>query len=175
MKNFFIGWCLGCFITLNAKILLSHNKRKAFLIKIVSTSSYAVKFSSLFRMLQQGESFRIFHRQRTESDRVANGIRSGGGRNPIGRRTESDRAADGIRLGGERNPIGRRTESDRAADANGGKMLGIMRQKARSDGLTVGGYGNKKGATPLRELRLYAYRLKLSASGSRRRANECVD
>ena len=64
---------------------------------------------------------------------------------------------------------------DRAADANGGKMLRVMGQKARSDGLTVGGYGNKKGATPLRELRLYAYRLMLSASGSRRRANECVD
>ena len=28
--------------------------------------------------------------------RAANGIRSGGERNPIGRRTESDRAADGI-------------------------------------------------------------------------------
>ena len=28
--------------------------------------------------------------QRTESDRAANGIRSGGGRNPIGRRTEHD-------------------------------------------------------------------------------------
>lgn len=69
----------------------------------------------------------------------------------------------------------RRTESDRAANANGGKMLGIMRQKARSDGLTVVGYGNKKGATPLRELRLYAYRLMLSALGSRQRANVCVD
>ena len=40
---------------------------------------------------------------RTESDRVANGIRSGGERNLIGRRTESDRVANGIRLGGERN------------------------------------------------------------------------
>ena len=138
MNSFFIGWCLGGFITLNTKILLSHNKRKAFLIKIVSTSSYAVKFSSLFRMLRQDEC------SRSSS-------------------------------GGERNLIGRRTESDRAANANGGKMLGIMRQKARSDGVTVGGYSIKKGATPLRELRLYAYRLMLSASGSRRRANECVD
>ena len=34
-----------------------------------------------------------------------------------GRRTESNRAADGIQSGGGRNPIGRRTESDRAADA----------------------------------------------------------
>ena len=54
-------------------------------------------------------------------------------------------------------------------------MLRVIGQKARSDGVTVGGYGNKKGATPLRELRLYAYRLILSALGSRRRANECVD
>ena len=122
MKNFFIGWCLGCFITLNAKILLLHNKRKAFLIKTNSKSSYAVKFSSLFRMLKQDECWRIFHRRRTESDRTANGIRSGGGR----------------------NLIGRRTESDRAADANGGKMLRVIGQKARSDGLSVGGYGNKK-------------------------------
>ena len=29
-------------------------------------------------------------------------IRPGGGRNPIGRRTESDRTADGIRSGGGR-------------------------------------------------------------------------
>ena len=33
--------------------------------------------------------------QRTESDWVANGIRSGGGRYPIGWRTESDWTADG--------------------------------------------------------------------------------
>ena len=33
--------------------------------------------------------------QRTESDWVANGIRSDGGRNLIGRRTQSDWAADG--------------------------------------------------------------------------------
>ena len=39
---------------------------------------------------------------RTQSDRAAYGIRSDGGRNPIGRRTESDWAADGIRLDGER-------------------------------------------------------------------------
>ena len=32
-------------------------------------------------------------------------IRPDGGRNPIGRRTESDRAADGIRSGGGRNPM----------------------------------------------------------------------
>ena len=58
--------------------------------------------------------------RRTESDRAADGIRSGGGRNPIGRRTESDRAADAIRLDGGRNPIGQRTQSDWAANANGG-------------------------------------------------------
>ena len=34
---------------------------------------------------------------------------SGSGRNLIRRRTESDWTADGIRLGGGRNPIGRRT------------------------------------------------------------------
>ena len=36
----------------------------------------------------------LFHRRRTESDRMANGIRSDGGRNPIGRRTETDWTAD---------------------------------------------------------------------------------
>ena len=41
--------------------------------------------------------------------------------------------ANAIRSDGGRNPIGRRTESDRAADANGGKMLGVMVQRARSD------------------------------------------
>ena len=44
--------------------------------------------------------------------RAADAIRSGGGRNPIGRRTESDRTADAIRSGGGRNPIGRRSEHD---------------------------------------------------------------
>lgn len=33
---------------------------------------------------------------RTKSDWTANGIRSGGERNPIGRRTESDWVANGI-------------------------------------------------------------------------------
>ena len=55
---------------------------------------------------------------RTESNRAADGNRSGGGRKPIGRRTESNRAADGNRSGGGRKPIGRRTESDRVADGN---------------------------------------------------------
>ena len=31
----------------------------------------------------------LFHRRRTESNRTADGIRSGGGRNPIGRRTRT--------------------------------------------------------------------------------------
>jgi len=39
-----------------------------------------------------------------------------GGRNPIGWRTESNQVANGIRSGCGRNPIGRRTESNRAAD-----------------------------------------------------------
>ena len=40
-----------------------------------------------------------------DGGRAADGIRSGGGRNLIGRRTESDRAADGIRSDGERNTM----------------------------------------------------------------------
>ena len=40
------------------------------------------------------------------------------------RRTESDRMANGNRLDGERNPIGRRTESDWTANANGGTLRG---------------------------------------------------
>ena len=42
----------------------------------------------------------------TPSRRTADGIRSDGERNLIGRRTESDRAADGIRLDGGRYPAG---------------------------------------------------------------------
>ena len=38
--------------------------------------------------------------QRTQSDRVANGIRSGGERNLIGWRTKSDRTANENRSGG---------------------------------------------------------------------------
>ena len=34
-------------------------------------------------------------------------------------RTEPDRTANGIQSGGVRNPIGQRTESDRVAYANG--------------------------------------------------------
>ena len=34
----------------------------------------------------------------------------------VGRRTESDRAADGIRSDGGRNPIGRRTEQERVSN-----------------------------------------------------------
>ena len=37
--------------------------------------------------------------------RTADGIRSGGGRNPIGRRTESNRTADGIRSDGGRSTM----------------------------------------------------------------------
>ena len=44
--------------------------------------------------------------------RTADGIRSDGGRNPIGRRTESDRTADAIRTDGGRNLIGRRSKHD---------------------------------------------------------------
>ena len=51
------------------------------------------------------------------------------------------RAPNAIRLDGGRNLIGRRTESDRTADANGGKTLRVMAQRARRDGLSVGGYG----------------------------------
>ena len=40
---------------------------------------------------------------------VFQAIRPYSGRNLIGRRTESDRAADGIRSGGGRNPIRRGT------------------------------------------------------------------
>ena len=40
------------------------------------------------------------------------------------RRTESNRTANGNRSDGERNLIGRRTETDRTADANGGTLRG---------------------------------------------------
>ena len=66
----------------------------------------------------------LFHRRRTETDWTADGNRSDGGRNPIGRRTESNRTADGNRLDGGRNLIGRRTESNRTANANGGTLRG---------------------------------------------------
>ena len=67
----------------------------------------------------------LFEKTRTFTDfmikkshRAPNGIRSDGGRNPIGRRTESDRAADGIRSDSGRNLIGWRTQSDWMADVN---------------------------------------------------------
>ena len=41
------------------------------------------------------QKLKLFHR-------APNAIRSDGGRNPIGRRTESNRAAEGIRSGGGR-------------------------------------------------------------------------
>ena len=49
---------------------------------------------------------------------IVMGVSSDCGRNLIGWRTQSDRVADGIRLGGERKPIGWRTESDRVANGN---------------------------------------------------------
>ena len=56
----------------------------------------------------------------------------------IGRRTESDRVADGIRLGGGRNPIGRRTESDRVAGAFKGVHLSqVHRQSNQVPNKTV--------------------------------------
>ena len=40
-----------------------------------------------------------------DGGRTADGIRLGGGRNPIGRRTESDRTAYGIRSDGGRSTM----------------------------------------------------------------------
>ena len=51
----------------------------------------------------------------------------------IGQRTESDWTADGIRLGGGRNPIGWRTESDRTADAFKGVHLSQVHQQSNID------------------------------------------
>ena len=48
----------------------------------------------------------------------------------IGQRTESDRTADGIRSGGERNLIGWRTEADRVADAFKGVHLSQVHQQS---------------------------------------------
>ena len=47
-------------------------------------------------------SYDICSKNLTKSHRHPYGIRSGGGRNPIGRRTESDWTANGIRLDGVR-------------------------------------------------------------------------
>ena len=58
-----------------------------------------------------GKTSRNVVRNRTQSDRTADGIRSDGERKPIGRRTETDRTADGIRSDGGRNLIGRRTRT----------------------------------------------------------------
>ena len=48
----------------------------------------------------------------------------------IGQRTESDWVADGIRLGGGRNPIGWRTESDWVAGAFKGVHLSQVHQQS---------------------------------------------
>ena len=49
--------------------------------------------------------------RRTQSDRTADAIRSGGERNLIGWRTETDRVANGNRSDGGRKPIGWRVPS----------------------------------------------------------------
>ena len=54
-------------------------------------------------------------------------------RNLIGQRTQSDRMADAIRSDGGRNPIGRRTETDRAADAFKGGHLSQVHQPSNID------------------------------------------
>ena len=51
----------------------------------------------------------------------------------IGQRTESDRTADGIRSGGERKPIGWRTETDRVAGAFKGVHLSQVHQQSNID------------------------------------------
>ena len=51
----------------------------------------------------------------------------------IGQRTESDRIADGIRSGGERKPIGWRTETDRVAGAFKGVHLSQVHQQSNID------------------------------------------
>ena len=48
----------------------------------------------------------------------------------IGQRTESDRTADGIRSDGGRNPIGWRTETDRVAGAFKGVHLSQVHQQS---------------------------------------------
>ena len=80
MNSFFIGWCLGGFITLNTKILLSHNKRKAFLIKNSFNIFICGEIQQLIPYAETRRMLKIFLGRRTESDRTADGIRLGGGR-----------------------------------------------------------------------------------------------
>ena len=51
----------------------------------------------------------------------------------IGQRTQSDRTADGIQSGGGRNPIGWRTETDRVAGAFKGVHLSQVHQQSNID------------------------------------------
>ena len=70
-------------------------------------------------------------------------------RNPIRQRTESNRTANGNRLDGERNPIGWRTESDRTANANGRgcsclsctNKANRVNRTIKVNDTNVGGYG----------------------------------
>ena len=62
-------------------------------------------FRHLIVMVMSSDSGRNLIGRRTESDRVANGIRSGGGRKLIGRRTETDRAAGAFK-GVHLSPLG---------------------------------------------------------------------
>ncbi len=64
---------------------------------------------------------------------IVMGVSSDCGRNLIGWRTQSDRVADGIRLGGERNPIGWRTKTDRVAGAFKGVHLSQVHQQSNID------------------------------------------
>ena len=57
--------------------------------------------------------------------------------NAIVRRTQSDRTADAIRSGGGRNLIGRRTQSDRVANASGDKSITYAHAKLNCKALIV--------------------------------------
>ena len=64
---------------------------------------------------------------------IVMGMSSDSERNPIGRRTETDRVADGNRLGGGRKPIGWRTESDWVAEClQGGALVSSAPTKLSS-------------------------------------------
>ena len=57
--------------------------------------------------------------------------------NAIVRRTQSDRVADAIRSGGGRNLIGWRTQSDRVANASGDKSITYAHAKSNRKALIV--------------------------------------
>ena len=65
------------------------NKRTIVFITYTKQKEYKIKQKQSLGLYLTADTERNLIGRRTQSDRTPNGIRSGGGRNPIGRRTQN--------------------------------------------------------------------------------------